>query len=171
MSEPVRTWIVLRSRQNMETHVDRFLNARGVETYLPIVHRYIVRRKRKEPTPFFPSYLFARVDLYSNDYVTLKWTPGLGNIVRFDGRPASVPEAVVAEIRERLSRLDKSGYFEGTAPYQHGDLIRIKSGPLKGLEAIFDRGLSQRGRVKIFLEMLGRLTACEVDLECIEKAG
>ena len=151
--------------------MDQLLKDRGIETYLPIVHRYIVRRKREEPTPFFPSYLFARVDLQSNDYLTVRRTPGLRGIVSFDGRVASVPDDVVVEIRERLPRLEESGYFDGKALYQHDDRVRVKSGPLKGLEAIFDRALSQRGRVKIFLELLGRLTACEVDLDCIEKAG
>lgn len=165
-SEP---WIVLRSKQHMETKVDQFLLARGIETYLPIVHRYIVRRRRKEPIPFFPSYLFARVDLNSNDYLTVKRTPGLSGVVSFHGQVASVHDDVVANIRERLLRLDKSGCFDGRARYRTGDRVRVKSGPLSGYDAIFDRSLSQQGRVRVFLELLGRLTACEMDLHSIEK--
>jgi len=168
--EATDNWIVLRSTQSREMLVDQVLSERGNETYLPTVRQYIVRRKRKEPTPFFPSYLFARVDLGSIDYGNLQWTPGLSNVVKFGGCPATVPDELVSAIRERLASLDEAGYFDRPAPYQPGERVHIKSGPLAGMDALFDRQLSQRGRVRVFLDMLGRLTACDIEQECLEKA-
>jgi len=45
--ETTDNWIVLRSTQSREMLVDQVLSERGVETYLPTVRQYIVRRKRR----------------------------------------------------------------------------------------------------------------------------
>lgn len=64
-------WLTLCTKQQMERSVDAFLAAQGIETYLPVIEKYIVRRKRKETVPFFPGYLFAWADPASPDYMTL----------------------------------------------------------------------------------------------------
>lgn len=165
------SWLTLNIKQQMEIQVDQFLTAKGVETYLPLVQKYIARRRRKELAPFFPGYLFARIDLTSSDYLELNWTPGLKNIVKFGGNVARVPDLVIDEIRQRLPQLEKAGYFDKAKKFHSGDLVRIKAGPLKDWDAIFDRNLSKEGRVRVFLETLGRLTACEVDSSWIEKVS
>jgi len=164
-------WLTLCTKQNMERHVEEFLSSQGVEAYLPQAEQYIVRRRRKERVPFFPGYLFAWVEPTSPKYMALTWTPGLKGIVRFDGRVAYVPDEIVAEIKQRLYNLTSSGYFDRRCPYQPGDRVRIRAGPFQGFDAIFDRGLSRQGRVRVLLELLGRLTGCEVDLNWIEKIG
>jgi transcriptional antiterminator RfaH len=164
-------WLTLCTKQNMERYVTEFLDSQGVETYLPQAEQYIVRRRCKEMVPFFPGYLFAWAEPTSPKYLALNWAPGVKGIVKFGGRPAVVPDEIVAEIRQRLDNLTASGYFDRRCPYQPGDVVRIKAGPFKGLDAIFDRELSRHGRVKVLLELLGRLTGCEVDLDWIEKVG
>jgi transcription antitermination factor NusG len=47
--------------------------------------------------------------------------------------------------------------------------VRIEAGPLQGLEAMFDRTVSATGRVRILLDILGRLTACEIESDWLEK--
>jgi transcription antitermination factor NusG len=50
-----------------------------------------------------------------------------------------------------------------------GDRILIVSGPLKGIEAIFDRHLSASGRVRVLIEILDRLCRTEVHLDQIQR--
>lgn len=84
---------------------------------------------------------------------------------------AWMPDAILLEIRRRLTELESSGYFDRTCPYQPGDIVRIKTGPFKDLDAIFDRELSRQGRARVLLELLGRLTGCEIELDWLEKVG
>lgn len=164
----MRHWLALYTKPRMERQVSEILTGQGVETYLPLVYKYSKHRRRKEPSPFFPCYLFARADPTSPDYPSLRWTPGLRNIVRFGGRAARVPDEVIVQIKERLAQLGKSGYLESDR-FQHGERVRIEAGPLEGLEAVFDQTLSAAGRVRILLDILGRLTACEIESDWLER--
>ncbi|MFB0537885.1 MAG: transcription termination/antitermination protein NusG [Anaerolineae bacterium] len=161
-------WLALYTKPRMERQVSNALTGRGVETYLPLVYKYSKHRRRKEPSPFFPCYLFARVDPTSADYLSLRWTPGLRSIVRFGGRVAQVPDEAVTRIKQRLAQLEQAGYSESSG-FKHGERVRIQAGPLEGLEAMFDRTVSATGRVRILLDILGRLTACEIESDWLEK--
>jgi transcription antitermination factor NusG len=81
-----------------------------------------------------------------------------------------VPDQAILRIREHVVRLERSGFFDSDK-FKAGDRVRITAGPLVGLEAIFDRGLSKGGRVKVLLEFLGQLTACEVEADWLVKAS
>jgi transcription antitermination factor NusG len=45
----------------------------------------------------------------------------------------------------------------------------IKAEPFQGLEAVFAETLSASGRVRVLLNFLGRQTACEVEIDALEK--
>ena len=162
-------WLALYTKPRMERHVDEILTGKGMETYLPLTYKYSKHRRRKEPSPFFPCYLFARVDPTSPDFLSLRWTPGLRSIVRFGGKVAQVPDEIVTRVKERLAQLEQAGYPESDR-FKHGERVRIEVGPLEGLEAIFDRTISPTGRVRNLLDILGRLTACEIKSDWLEKA-
>ncbi len=92
----------------------------------------------------------------------------LVKIGHFGGEPVTVPEAVIEHIKRRSAEMEKNGEF-GLGPFRHGDPVRITTGPLKDLDAVFDQRLSAKGRARVFLEFLGRLTATEVNLDALEK--
>jgi transcriptional antiterminator RfaH len=164
-------WLALYTKPKLERQVNDVLQGKGVETYFPILYQYSSHHRRKEATPFFPCYLFAQIDPTSSEYRTLPWTPGLHCIVRFGGRPAWLPDEVVAGLRQHLAHLERSGYFEPSHQFQPGDRVRITSGPLKDLQGVFDRDVTKEGRVKILLDYLGRFTACEVEASSLAKVG
>lgn len=165
----IQHWCTLYTKPRMERRVSEVLTGRGMETYLPLIRKYSKHRRRKEPSPFFPCYLFARVDPTSSDFLSLRWTPGLRSIVRFGGKVAQVPDEVIMRIQERLAQLEQAGYSDSSR-FKHGERVRIEAGPLEGLEAVFDRTVSATGRVRILLDILGRLTACEIESDWLEKA-
>jgi transcription antitermination factor NusG len=50
-----------------------------------------------------------------------------------------------------------------------GDPVRIVSGPLRDLDAVFDRPASAAERVRVLLDAMGRMTPVEVDASEIVK--
>jgi transcription antitermination factor NusG len=94
-------------------------------------------------------------------------TPGIINIVGWGGRPAMVPQAELDAVKQIIqSRL----HIE-THPYlQCGDRVRVKTGPLEGLEGILTR---QKGitRLVVSIDMLGRSAAVEIDVLSVERIG
>jgi transcription antitermination factor NusG len=171
MMTPIMNWVTLYTKPNMERHVSGALQDKGIETYLPIVNQYSRHRRRKEPCPFFPCYLFVRIDLASPAYGSLPWTPGLRCVVRFDNRPALVPDQVIAQVREHLRKLERSGYCSTGCQLWPGEHVLITAGPFRDLESVFDRGLSKQGRVRVFLAFLGWLTTCGVEADWLVRAS
>jgi transcriptional antiterminator RfaH len=135
------------------------------------VHEYSTHYRHRAPMPFFPCYLFARVDPSSSDYVDLNWTPGLRYVVKFQSRIAWVPDDAIRRIAERVSHWDQEVAHREDNRFRPGDVVRINSGPFAHLEAVFDRKLSREGRARVLLEVLGRLTACDIGLDALEKIG
>lgn len=142
---------------------------RGIETYLPVLKPGGTRSSRKaHPTPFFSNYLFARLDLTRIPLSSINWSPGVNRVVSFGGRPAVVADDVLDWLKCHLAQVDSTDYFRGL-PLQPGDRLRLVKGPLREMEAVFDQRLSSQDRVRVLVEILGRLTACDVDLECLRR--
>jgi len=156
-----RAWFALRSKPHKEYLVRSLLAGEGVEVYLPEVWVARPRRDRRERKPFFPGYLFARLDPTNGQMARVRWTPGVCHIVSAGGQPVPVPDEVVTHIRLRLERM---GTVQPQEPFRKGERVRVLRGPFEGLEAVFDRRLSPAGRVRVFLTLLGRWVAAELDL-------
>jgi len=155
-------WFALYTKPHKEYLVRDLLSAQKVEVYLPEIAVKTRRRDRREKRPFFPHYLFARLDLQDSIIAKLRWTPGLRRIVAMGGRPVPVPDEVVQEIRRRLATIAQ---VEPEEPFRQGDVVHVMRGPFEGLDAVFDRRLSAQGRVRVFLQWMSRRVAAELDVE------
>lgn len=164
----MKHWYALYTKPHMEQHVSAVLQAKGMETYSPAMPVYKGKRRTEKSAAFFSCYLFARMDFDAVSHSSVAWTPGLRKIVSFDGQPAIVGDEVIETIRRRLEQMEVSGY-PVEQRFKSGDRVLIKSGPLRDLEAIFDKSLSSLDRAKILVDILGRLTACEIELDRLEK--
>jgi transcriptional antiterminator RfaH len=157
-------WFALYTKPHKEYLVRDLLSTQKVEVYLPEIDVKTKRRGRRSKRPFFPHYMFARLDLQDGMIAKLRWTPGLRSIVSMGGRPVPVSDAVVQEIRRRLTTMAQ---VEPEDRFRQGDVVRVMRGPFEGLDAVFDRRLSAEGRVRVFLEWMSRQVAAELDVEDI----
>lgn len=155
-------WFALYTKPHKEYMVSDFLSAQKVEVYLPEIAVKTRRRDRRAKRPFFPHYLFARLDPQDGMIAKLRWTPGLRSIVSMGGRPVPVPDRAVQEIRHRVATFVQA---EAEGLFRQGEGVRIVHGPFKGLDAVFDRTLSAKGRVRVFLEWMDRQVSADLDLE------
>jgi transcription antitermination factor NusG len=117
------------------------------------------RRDRPDRVVYFPCYLFARIDLTVVPRSTIDWMPGIRRIVGAGGQPAVVDDEIVEMVRQRLEAIEEVGYGN----LKQGDRVRIISGPLRDLEAVFDKPMSAENRVRILLDVVGRMTPVEID--------
>ena len=104
-------WYLIFTKPHKETLVVRQLEDRGFEVFFPTLQfeRGYNRGIRLEP--YFPHYLFARIDLQSGRTGDLRWLAGVRTIVHFGGGPAIVPDAVVETLRQSLAAI----YAQGAA--------------------------------------------------------
>ena len=152
-------WYALYTKPNKEHQVNALLQGREIETYLPAVRRKVRRRDRPDRVVYFPCYLFVRLDFNVVPRSSIAWMPGVRRIVSAGDQPATVADEIVELIRCRLEDVKEVGYGK----LKQGDRVRIKSGPLRDLEAVFDQPVSAADRVRILLDVMGRMTPVEID--------
>jgi transcription antitermination factor NusG len=163
--EPPRAWYALYTRHQHEKTVVHILTNKGFETLLPL---YSVARRWKDRTkllflPLFPCYVFLNGGLERRtDIMT---TPGIHSIVSNGGQPAAIPAAEIDAIRRAVER------GSGIEPHpllKRGDWVRVKCGPLEGIQGILVRKKNLY-RLVLTVEMLGKSAAVEIDALLVER--
>lgn len=152
-------WYALYTKPKKEQQVNSWLQEQQVETYLPTVMRKRRRRDRPDRMVYFPCYLFARLDLQVTPHSSIAWMPGVRHVVSFGDQPAIVADEIIDLIQQRLGTIE----VVGSGKFHPGDPVRITSGPLKDLEAVFDQTLSAAEKVRILLYVMGRMTPVDLD--------
>ena len=153
-------WYAAYTRANHEKQVAEQLRERGVEHFLPLyesVRRWKDRRMRLQ-LPLFPGYIFVRLPL--RDRLQVLQIPSVARLVGFGENPAvPLPDEEIETLRGGLS----SGLRAQPHPYLTiGRGVRIKNGPLAGMEGILRR---RNGNFRIILsvDMIQRSFIVEVD--------
>lgn len=157
-------WYAVYTCANHELRVSDQLGSRGVEHFLPqyeSVRRWKDRKVRLH-LPLFPGYVFVYLALQNR--LCVLQVPGLVRLVGFDGHPAPVPGEEVARVREFLNR----GFRVEPHRYlQVGRRVRVKTGPLAGIEGMFVRERN-RCRIVLSMDLIMKSIAVEVDTADIE---
>ena len=170
MSEQVHgtaafSWYALRTKHQHEKSVTNVLAEKGFEVLCPTyaeVHRW-KDRKKEVTLPLFPGYLFFANGLERK--VDLLSTPGACAIVSFGNTPALVPQSEIEAIQ--LAML--SSRVLGPHPFlKEGDKVRLRSGPLAGIEGILQKW-KDGYRLVLSIELLGRSVAVEVEQSDIHR--
>jgi transcriptional antiterminator RfaH len=159
----MENWYVLFSKPHKECQVREQLELKGVRAYLPLLPERPQAPSRRRP--LFPRYLFARLDLERVSADTIRWLPGITGFVTFGNDLATVDDSVVAYIESRLSQMRQ----QVQSPFTPGEHVRLRAGhPLAMLDAVFEKPLSDAKRACILVDLLGRLTRCEVEMADLE---
>ncbi len=129
-------WYAVHVRSRHEFKVTERLVKSGIDAFLPVVERMRKWKDRKKVIafPLFPSYLFVRIGENGSQKLAVLKTPG---VVRFIGQTYGEPEQVPDDQVLSLQKLVESKEFLDPYPYlKEGKRVRIKSGPLAGVEGI-----------------------------------
>ncbi len=163
--EEVVNWYALYTRSRHEKHVRGQCERRDIESFLPLyetVHRWKDRRVTVQ-LPLFPGYVFIRIPLGKR--LQVLQIPGAVCLVGFDGRPAPLNEEDV----ERLRRGISSGVSAKPHSYlPAGKKVRVKSGPMAGLQGIVVRH-KNRLRLVVSLELIHCAAAVEIEAADLEQ--
>jgi len=158
-------WFAVHARSRHEKQVDSFLKEKCIDSFLPLIKTLSRRRDRKVfvDLPLFPGYLFVNIPL-DNVFDVIS-TRGVVRIIGTDPfTPTPIPEKQVNDIKILVNsnvKLDPYKYL------QSGTKIRVKAGPLMGIEGILLKRKANY-RVVVSVDLLQRATAAEVCIADIE---
>jgi transcription antitermination factor NusG len=154
-------WYALYTAPRHEKRVADQIDQQGISCFLPLyrsVRRWKDRRKELAMV-LFPGYVFVQMPLQIR--LRVLQLPGAVRLVTFNGQPAALPEEEIESLRTRLSG---SGNVEPHPYLNAGQRVRVRSGPLQGLEGIIVR-TKDRCRIVLSIHLIMRSMAVEVD-EC-----
>lgn len=157
-SEQLR-WYAAYTCANHEKRVRDQLEERSVESFLPLyetVRRWKDRRMHLQ-LPLFPGYVFVRMALA--DRLRVLQVPSVVRLVGFNGQLSALPDEEMEGLKKGLAR----GMLAEPHPFLSvGRRVRVKAGPLAGVEGIVIRR-KNRLRLVISLELIQRAAMVEVD--------
>jgi transcription antitermination factor NusG len=160
-----RAWYALYTRHQHEKTVAQILSSKGFEILLPLytaAHQWKDRAKLIS-LPLFPCYVFLRGGIERR--LAVMTTPGVHAIVSTAGQPIPIPHSEIEAIR----RVVEGGVRLEPHPFlKCGELVRVKSGPLTGIQGILVRKKNLY-RLVLSVELLGKAASVEVDAFLVER--
>jgi transcription antitermination factor NusG len=158
-------WFAVCTRHQHEKTAARILEYKEFEVFLPLYKaRHKWKDRVKEVTlPLFPGYLFVREG--SKRWLAILMTPGVSSIVSCGGLPAAIPFSEIEGVKrvvESTLRIEPHPFLKS------GDWVRVKYGPIAGVEGILLRKKNV-ARLVLSVEMLGKSAAVEVDATDVER--
>jgi transcriptional antiterminator RfaH len=163
-------WYVVQTQPNAENKALTHLARQGFVTYLP---RYLKRRRHARrvdivAAPLFPRYLFVEINMAVQRWRSIYSTVGVSRLVSNGEFPSQVPEHVVSLLK---GREDTQGYIQIDCEprFKAGDKVRILEGVFCDSLGLYE-GMSDRDRVAILLDLLGRKVRVFLDVETIAAA-
>jgi transcription antitermination factor NusG len=160
-------WYVVQTKPSQEKKVIFYLTQKGITTYAPETETYVYKglKKHRKIKSLFPSYIFAQCE--SNKVYTLCWTKGVKKVLWKNTQPEPVPDELVQALR---SLAHQDGLIKPQKFKKH-DLVTIKSGPFKDIQALFDHWDSDSERVCLLLKMVNAQMRVTVPASLVEIAG
>lgn len=148
-------WIVALTRPNHEAIAGVNLTRQGYVNYCP-VYKKTQGNKPSVIRPLFPRYIFIFIDQI---WSSILGTRGISRLLLGDNGPASLPEAVIMELKGR----EQNGLVCLTVPpkFEPGDRVKTSVGPMAGHLLIYE-GQSSHDRVRVLAELLGRKVTIEL---------
>ncbi|MDC0576782.1 hypothetical protein OAP03_00575 [Gammaproteobacteria bacterium] len=160
-------WVLIYTKAKEERRANENLQNQGFKTFLPLIAPTNKNSKHKSLVPVFPRYLFAKLNLESDNWSSIKSSYGVSHIVMFSEKFTSIPNNIIKLIQGKLN--EEGVYKEDISivDYQKGEPVFIKGGRFAGIDAIF-LSKKSKDRVRLLLKLLNTSVVTEITSSNIE---
>ncbi|WP_083196060.1 transcription/translation regulatory transformer protein RfaH [Pseudomonas sp. AU12215] len=157
-----KRWYLVQCKPKQDFRALEHLQHQGYECLLPIhqIERLRKGRWTHQQEPLFPGYIFIELDTFQDNWMPIRSTRGVNQIVRFGANPLPVPISIITRLRDRSELIEHE--------LQPGDRVIIDQAGSQGLEAVF---LTKDGteRVILLMNILQREVKVTVSLHGISR--
>ncbi len=164
-SKPIEAgqWYLLETKFRQEKKAAQELRQQNISIFLPLHKREKIIRGNKiiKEEPLFSRYIFAYLVFETTDWVSIRSTRGISNIVEFGNGPLIVAQTIIDELM-KIDSLPEEPYIKV------GEKVRVVSGPLEGLRAIYQIP-DGSSRAYILLEFMQQNQYLSINNQLIEK--
>ncbi len=160
------SWYAVSTRSRQEKAAASLLEYRGVPYFLPLINvtRQWSDRRQTIDMPLFPGYIFVQIPLLSDVRMRVLKVPGIVKFVGNQEGPQAIPTEQIEGVRTVLSKGVEctSGLLLNV-----GDRVRMKRGPLAGIEGTLMR-IGAESKLVLSVEMIQRSIAITVQSSDVE---
>lgn len=167
-------WIVGTCRAGSELSIQEELNEQGIETWCPLERFRTRPRRGLKPVdiyrPFFRGYLFLRVVPCHEAYAGALCASRLQSLMGNDGKPFLMPEKLMNALMLRVKNDVLKQDDEKPLPVHAGERVTIRSGPFADFQTTIRKVLGDRWKVLAEVNIFGRMTPIELDIDSVAPA-
>ena len=166
----MKQWFVVQTNPKEENLVSLVLSKQDIPIYQPFMEKFVfhARKKTLKQYPLFPNYIFVNIEPTEEEFHKIRWSRGVRRILIDNYQPIPIEEEFIASLQ--ILQDKDTGIIKKPVEFAPGDMVRIKSGPMKDLYGIFEEWGSDEGRVKILIQMVNNRAKVVMHSSLIEKA-
>lgn len=162
-------WFVVRTKTDSAESLVESLKAHDIEALCPM-QKAVKRlpRKRSKVTvevALFPRYLFVRLPVFEAAFLGVMTFDEVDCLLGSALGPTPIDDAIIEQIQHRAGNdgVDKSRLFKA------GELARVLDGPFRHLTAEVRRDEGDDAKIDVEIMILGRMTACRIGIDDLQK--
>jgi len=163
-----KEWYAVHVRSRHEFQVSDRLSTKGIETFLPTVERLRRWKDRKKLVafPLFPGYVFVHTTREAHNLLSVLKVKGVVRLLcTVPGIPDPIPDEQIISLQKLVENKEELDPY----PYlTEGQKVRIKRGPLYGVEGILVERLDKHLLV-LSVDVLRQGVALTINASDVEK--
>ncbi len=152
-------WYAIHSKPRQEERALENLERQGFQAWLPMLTVEKFRRGKlaKVVEPMFSRYLFIRLDTEQTNWSPIRSTLGVSKLVSFGNRPAVIEDELILALQQLPA-------CEPERLFQPGQTVKFVSGPLRGLEGIYEQADGEL-RAMVLVDLLSKHHRITTDMQ------
>jgi transcriptional antiterminator NusG len=173
-----KQWFVVHTYSGFENKVAAAIEQRAkifglqdqvTRVVVPMEEVVEVRKgqKRISSQKFYPGYVLVEMELTDETWHLVRSTPKVTGFVGSGARPVPLPpEEVEGILRQMEEGAEKP---KPKAVFSKGDKVRVSEGPFVNFTGTIEDVNPERGRLKVMVGLLGRLTPVDLEYYQVER--
>ncbi len=113
----------------------------------------------------FQGYVLVQMKLSEDAWFIVRNTPGVTGFVGSGTEPTPVSNDEMDKINKRMGVEQPKHNID----FRHGEIVGIIDGPFKGFDGAINEIDTQKGKIKVLVNMFGRETPVELDSLQVKK--
>ncbi len=156
----VQEWFLAATKAKQEFRAVENLKNQEIHAFCPTIKIEKIANNKKQiiEEAVFKGYIFIQISSNDPCWHKVRSTRGIRDWIRFSGNVAKVPTNLVLD----LINAKESETIVILNKINHGDKVRILSGPFEGLEGIFQKDDGEL-RAIILLNFLGKANRITIE--------
>lgn len=126
-------------------------------------------KKRIIKKKFMPGYIFAELDMTDELYRKIRNIPGVMGFVGAGNEPQSLTEEEMMSLFAEMGEVKTGEKATPRILFSEGETVKIIDGPFANFQGVVDEVDSEKGKVRVKVEIFGRSTPVELDYLQVSK--